>query len=74
MGYSMRTDRYRYTEWVHLKSGKAIARELYDYDDDPGETVNLVDRPELKALAASLAVKLKRGWKGALPGAEGGKI
>jgi iduronate 2-sulfatase len=74
MGYSMRTDRYRYTEWVHLVSGDAVASELYDYDQDPGETVNLAGQPELRDLAASLAVKLKRGWKGALPGAKEGKI
>jgi iduronate 2-sulfatase len=74
MGYSMRMDRYRYTEWVHLVSGDAVASELYDYDQDPGETVNLAGQPELRDLATSLAVKLKQGWKGALPGAKEGKI
>jgi iduronate 2-sulfatase len=41
MGYSLRTDRYRYTEWRNLTTGQIVARELYDHHDDPGETVNL---------------------------------
>jgi len=40
MGYSMRTDRYRYTEWRDLESGEIVARELYDHTVDPAETVN----------------------------------
>jgi uncharacterized sulfatase len=37
MGYSVRTERWRYTEW---DGGKAGA-ELYDHDVDPGEFANL---------------------------------
>jgi iduronate 2-sulfatase len=40
MGYSLRTDRYRYTEWLNLQTGAIEARELYDDANDPGETVN----------------------------------
>ena len=49
MGYSIRTKRYRYTEWY--KSYKStmprneknvVASELYDYETDPLETKNLV--------------------------------
>ena len=36
----MRTDRYRYTEWVGLDGG-VKGRELYDHDADPLELVNL---------------------------------
>lgn len=43
MGYSVRTERVRYTEWRDWKTGKVIARELYDAHQDPGETKNLVD-------------------------------
>jgi arylsulfatase A-like enzyme len=43
IGYSVRTDRYRYNEWVHIPSGTIVARELYDYKADPRETVNAVD-------------------------------
>ena len=41
MGYSVRTDRYRYTEWRHLESGEVVARELYDHEEDPQETRNV---------------------------------
>jgi arylsulfatase A-like enzyme len=42
MGYSMRTDRWRYTEWVKKdKHDEAVARELYDHQTDPGETANV---------------------------------
>ena len=41
MGRSVRTERYRYTEWDDGKRG----RELYDYRSDPGEMKNLADDP-----------------------------
>jgi len=59
MGYSMRTDRYRYNEWYRMhgpqqhQKGQRVARELYDHDRD-GETVNVIDRPEYAAVADSL--------------------
>lgn len=40
MGYSLRTDRYRYTEWRGPESGLVLARELYDHRLDPLETLN----------------------------------
>jgi uncharacterized sulfatase len=41
MGYSVRTERWRYTEW---DGGKAGA-ELYDHNADPHEWVNLAKDP-----------------------------
>ena len=46
MGYSIRTPRYRYTEWRDFKTGQAQARELYDHEDDAAETRNLANVPE----------------------------
>jgi arylsulfatase A-like enzyme len=66
MGYSMRTPRYRYTQWQE-KDGKVTARELYDHDADPEENVNLANRPETKDLVASLQRELEAGWKAAAP-------
>ncbi|MBG88952.1 MAG: hypothetical protein CMO80_18905 [Verrucomicrobiales bacterium] len=59
MGYSVRTDRYRYTEWWRTKTtdqlnGSFIDRdvkpfntpefiEFYDYQADPDEAVNLAN-------------------------------
>jgi arylsulfatase A-like enzyme len=66
MGYSMRTDRYRYTEWQN-KTGKAIAAELYDHHTDPNEMTNLGNVPEQKALVSNLSAQLKAGWQAARP-------
>lgn len=42
-GYSVRTERWRYTEWRAIDGGEVMARELYDHRDDPHETRNLAD-------------------------------
>lgn len=43
MGYSIRTDRHRYTAWLDRRSltSEPIAEELYDHDTDPRETANV---------------------------------
>ncbi len=63
-GNSMRTERYRYTEWGHNGSR---GRELYDYHTDPNETVNIANRRENAKLVEDLSVQLRAGWKAALP-------
>jgi iduronate 2-sulfatase len=45
MGRSVRTARYRYTEWREFGTGKLVASELYDHFKDPLETVNVVADP-----------------------------
>jgi hypothetical protein len=40
MGYSMRTDQFRYTEWVNIESKEVLAIELYDHKIDSMESVN----------------------------------
>jgi arylsulfatase A-like enzyme len=54
VGRTVRTDRYRYVEWS-LPEKNYLARELYDYADDPGETVNLADRPKQAAIVDELS-------------------
>lgn len=49
MGYSIRTDRWRYTDWKHS------AIELYDELNDPGETVNIAGHPASQPIIAHLA-------------------
>jgi arylsulfatase A-like enzyme len=65
MGYSMRTPRYRYTEWQ--EEGKAVGRELYDYEADPNETASIADKPENAALVEQLSKQLNAGWQAAKP-------
>lgn len=57
-GYSLRTDRYRYTEWV-APDGSVKYRDLYDMQHDPGERVNIAADPESAALLESLAALLR---------------
>lgn len=51
MGRSVRTQRYRYTEWG---DGGEFGIELYDYDKDPHEWHNRADHPSSKKLLAEL--------------------
>ncbi|MDF1814130.1 MAG: sulfatase-like hydrolase/transferase [Verrucomicrobiales bacterium] len=56
-GYSYRTTRYRYIEWVN-KFGKTVATDLFDYENDPGETQSLSENSELVAkFSASLRLE-----------------
>ncbi|TWU35340.1 Arylsulfatase [Novipirellula aureliae] len=43
MGYSLRTDRYRYIEWRDFSTGEMVEQELYDHDANEMETKNLID-------------------------------
>ncbi len=62
-GRSIRTERWRYTEWDDGKT----SRELYDHDTDPGEYVNLASDVKYAAEAARLQKILHDGWRAALP-------
>jgi len=68
MGYSMRTERFRYTEWQDTKTNKVLARELYDHEKDPHENVNTAAEPKYKQDVERLSQMLERGWHAALPG------
>lgn len=67
MGYSMRTERYRYNEWIKMDSGEVVAVELYDYEKDPLGNENIAGLPENKELVAKLSKQLHGGWKEARP-------
>lgn len=64
MGYSMRTDRYRFTEWMNAK-GERESVELYDHERDPNETRNTAGQHS--DLVADFARMRKAGWTAALP-------
>jgi len=68
MGYSIRTDRYRFTLWMKdgfrsdkpFKNDLVVAAELYDYDKDPNETVNVVDEKEYSSVSKQLREQMLR--------------
>ena len=62
-GYSLRTARWRYTEWGEGEYG----RELYDHDADPRELTNLADIPEHAKTVAELSAQMKSAVKTTLP-------
>lgn len=66
MGYSMRTDRYRFTRWVNRKDHSQVdAVELYDHQKDPMETVNIAIDPKNAKLVETLTEQWTKGWKAA---------
>ena len=79
MGYSIRTDRWRYTIWVKWMSNRRsdwsspVGEELYDhlgdtgFDTDFAENVNVAAAPANAQLKAELYAALRDGWKAALP-------
>jgi iduronate 2-sulfatase len=62
-GYSIRTERYRYTEW----DGGAEGRELYDHAEDPQERFNRVDDPKYQQVVQELAALLQEAVRQSLP-------
>jgi len=67
MGYSMRTERYRYTEWIDQQTNEVKYRELYDMTNDLLCKENIAFKPKNAALAASMHEMMKAGWQGAKP-------
>lgn len=62
-GYSLRTPRWRYTEWDQGRAG----RELYDHQTDPRELTNLAERPEHADTVKQLAAELKAAVESTFP-------
>jgi arylsulfatase A-like enzyme len=76
MGYSIRTQRFRYTEWISggfrtnltYDPKLVVASEMYDYEKDPLETENIVAKPEYQQDKAKMGQLFKeciqREYKG----------
>ena len=68
MGYTMRTERYRFTLWVNRGDhSKVDATELYDHQTDPQENRNLANDPANSGVVNQLLEQWKKGWQGAKP-------
>ncbi|MEO9892723.1 sulfatase [Aurantibacter sp.] len=66
MGYSMRTEQYRFVAWKDRKNAqsKPVYVELYDHETDPDETKNIAS--EHIELVEQLTIQLSKGWRGNL--------
>jgi arylsulfatase A-like enzyme len=62
-GYTLRTPRWRYTEWDEGKQG----RELYDHDIDPKEITNLAEEAAQAETVKELSAQLREAAKGTFP-------
>jgi len=62
-GYSLRTSRWRYTEWDEGKRG----RELYDHENDPRELTNLAEQAEFAERVAELSKQLRSAAAATFP-------
>ena len=72
MGYTMKTDDYRYTEWVKFTNNKPDWRtlygvELYDHTVDPDENYNVAEDATFVNLRRGLSQQLRAGWRSTIP-------
>ena len=55
MGYSLRDERWRYTEWVDMESRQLVTQELYDHRETQTPTRNLAADPDHAEWVATLS-------------------
>ncbi len=71
MGYSIRTNRYRFTIWMGdnfrssqpFKKELVVGSELYDYTNDPNETVNVVNDKKYAVVSKEMLGKMLAFFK-----------
>lgn len=62
-GYSIRTNRWRYTQWRTIDREAVMAQELYDHRADPQETRNLAGLRSHQVMVKKLGIRLKRAFR-----------
>jgi len=66
MGYTLRSENYRYTKWVEMdyKSGifygEPVGYQLYDMINDPHETTNLIGNSEYDSIVSFFEMDFKK--------------
>ena len=70
MGFSVRNEDWRYTEWVLFRPNynepdwdSLEATEFYDLSLDPEETVNLIDDADYAGYIDTMSKHLHNGWR-----------
>jgi arylsulfatase A-like enzyme len=73
MGYSLRTDKYRFTIWMNnftskqpFNESQVYASEMYDYVKDPLEKVNVVNDKDYATISKELKAKMLAYFKSEL--------
>jgi arylsulfatase A-like enzyme len=72
MGHTVRTDRYRYTEW-RRGAGAPLTVELYDHAEDPGENVSVAGVEDRADVLQRMGGVFRAGWSAARPPAGAGQ-
>ena len=75
MGYTIRTDMFRYTEWAKFEYApvykpdwtRLFGVELYDHRQDPEENHNRAKDPSYTQIKKELSGLLHAGWRNAMP-------
>lgn len=62
-GYTLKTDRYSYTEYINRETDKPYAKMLYDHQLDPDENENVVNNPTYIQIAQELQQALYTNFK-----------
>ena len=63
MGYTVRTEAYRYTAWRLNDTNELVAEELYDLSTDPNESRNVADSAQYANVIASARRFEQGGWQ-----------
>lgn len=73
MGYSLRTDKYRFTIWMNnftskqpFNESQVYASEMYDYVKDPLEKINVVNDKDYVVISKELKAKMLDYFKSEL--------
>ncbi|MGV3532099.1 MAG: sulfatase-like hydrolase/transferase [Chthoniobacteraceae bacterium] len=66
LGHAVRSDRWRYVEW-QKQDGTVAARELYDMEQDAGETVNVAENTENAEVVKKHSEMLKKRLEAPAP-------
>lgn len=72
MGYTIRTNQYRYVEWYNWNKedqvrGEFLSRELFDHFADPLENKNLANEAKHLKTVEFLSNQMKLGWRNSKP-------
>ena len=64
VGYSMKTEQFRYIVCVYKSDGQIVDGELYDHAVDPNETVNVIHQAQYQDDIIRLEAMRTHGWQG----------